>query len=53
MAERRSIVVTHRIGYKYWLLGSLMAVGLSSFILGKWWGQAELADVINLSLIHI
>ena len=47
MTERRSIVVTHRIGYKYWLLGSLMAVGLSSFILGKWWGQAELADVIN------
>jgi hypothetical protein len=47
MTERRSIVVTHRMGYKYWLSGSLLAVGLSFLILGKWWGQAELAGVIN------
>ena len=47
MIERRSIVVTHRMGYKYWLLGSLLMVGLTFFMLGKWMGQAELAEIIE------
>ena len=47
MSERRSIVVTHRMGYKYWLIGMLVTVALSFLMLGKWWGQAELAGVLE------
>ncbi|MDC0172460.1 hypothetical protein OAK26_01800 [Gammaproteobacteria bacterium] len=47
MSERRSIVVTHRMGYKYWLIGVLVTVALSFLMLGKWWGQAELAGVLE------
>ncbi|MFB0995488.1 MAG: hypothetical protein QMC30_02355 [Porticoccaceae bacterium] len=47
MSERRSIVVTHRMGYKYWLLGALVAVALSFLMVGKWWGQAQLVEVIE------
>ena len=47
MSERRSIVVTHRMGYKYWLLGLVVTVALSFLMLGKWWGQAELDEVLE------
>lgn len=47
MSERRSIVVTHRMGYKYWLLGLVVTVALSFLMLGKWWGQAELHEVLE------
>jgi len=39
MAERRSVVVTHREGYKYWLFSAFLGVFIVSFIIGIWWQQ--------------
>ncbi|MDG0968289.1 MAG: hypothetical protein P8Q37_05315 [Porticoccaceae bacterium] len=43
--ERRSIVVPHRVGYKYQLLVMMLAISVSSLWFGKQWGQDNLARV--------
>jgi hypothetical protein len=41
MPERRSVVVTHRDGYKYWFFAAFLGVCIVSFILGIWWQQSR------------
>ncbi|MDG1244053.1 MAG: hypothetical protein P8N66_05125 [Porticoccaceae bacterium] len=41
MPERRSVVVTHREGYKYWFFAAFLGVCIVSFILGIWWQQSR------------
>ena len=45
MAERRSVVVTHREGYKYWLFAAFLGVFIVSFIVGIWWQQTRQEDL--------
>ena len=44
MSERRSIVVTHRMGYKYWLLGALVAV--ASLMAGMFWERSKVSEIL-------
>ncbi len=41
MVERRSVVVTHREGYKYWFFAAFLGVSVVSFIIGIWWQQTR------------
>ncbi len=46
-AEQRSIVVTHRAGYKYRLTAVVVVVGLMGACLGYWLGAEGLAELTS------
>ena len=45
--ERRSIVVTHRAGYKYRLMVFVLVAGLVGAGLGYWFGVENLTEINN------
>jgi len=46
MAERRSIVVTYRQGFKYWLYGILLLVTVASLMAGIFWERSKAPGVL-------
>lgn len=46
MAERRSIVVTYRQGFKYWLYGILLLIAIASLMAGIFWERSKLSGIL-------
>ena len=46
MAERRSIVVTYRQGFKYWLYGILLLVTVASLMAGMFWERSKVSEIL-------
>ena len=46
MGERRSIVVTYRQGFKYWLYGILLLVTVASLMAGMFWERSKVSEIL-------
>jgi hypothetical protein len=46
MAERRSIVVTYRQGFKYWMYGILLLVTVVSLMAGMFWERSKASGIL-------